>query len=106
MIMKKMNTTVSNPAVGMGATIQHFTDQTPVTIVQVSPTGKKLVLQEDKAIRQDNNGMSEAQVYTYEQDSSGDLHVATLRKDGRYRIKGCKELVSIGRRVRYFDYSF
>jgi hypothetical protein len=94
------------PEIGIGVTINHYTDQTPGTVVQVSPTRKKIVIQEDKANRTDNNGMSECQSYEYERDPNGTFYVATLRKDGTYRITGSTRTVSIGNRRKYHDYSF
>lgn len=104
--MKSQNSTVTKPEVGMGATIQHWSDRSPATVIKVSPTGKKIVLQEDKAIRSDKNGMSENQTYFYQTDANGTLYTATLRDDGTYRLKGSKQLVSLGIRRKYHDYSF
>lgn len=106
MTMKNQNSIASNPVVGMGATIQHWSDRTPATVITVSPSSKKIVLQEDKATRTDQNGMSEVQEYSYQTDSDGTLYTATLRDDGTYRIKGSKQLVSLGNRRKYHDYSF
>lgn len=106
MTMKNQNSIASNPVVGMGATIQHWSDRTPATVIKVSPSGKKIVLQEDISIRLDANGMSEIQEYSYKTDANGTLHTATLRDDGTYRIKGSKQLVSLGNRRKYHDYSF
>jgi hypothetical protein len=94
------------PEVGMGATIQHWSDRTPATIIQVAPNLKQIVLQEDKSVRTDNNGMSEYQEYTFSTDTEGRIFTATLRKDGRYRLTGSKELVSIGTRSKFYDFSF
>jgi len=95
-----------NPTIGMGATIYHYSDRDPATVIEVSPSGKRIVIQEDKSIRLDNNGMSECQVYRYEPDPGGTMHIATLRKDGTYRLVGRKTIVSLGERHRYYDYSF
>jgi energy-coupling factor transporter ATP-binding protein EcfA2 len=94
------------PYEGMGATIQHWSDRTATTIIQITHDGKRLILQADKAIRTDNNGMSEQQDYAYERDSQGQIYIATLRKDGRYRISYTKQLVSLGYRSAYYDFSF
>jgi hypothetical protein len=104
--MKNPNSNASKATVGDGATIQHWSDSTAATVVQVSASGKRIVLQEDKATRLDKNGMSESQEYSYEPDTNGTLHFATLRQDGRYRITGSKRLVSLGIRRKYHDYSF
>jgi energy-coupling factor transporter ATP-binding protein EcfA2 len=94
------------PYEGMGATIQHWSDRTATTIIQITHDGKRLILQADKATRTDQNGMSEQQDYAYERDPQGQIYIATLRKDGRYRISYTKQLVSLGYRSAYYDYSF
>ena len=105
---KKSNTSkpATIPEVGMGATINYWSDRHPGTIIQVTRNYKRIVIQEDIATRIDNNGMSESQKYTYQPDPNGVIYIATLRKDGRYRITGGKTFVSIGYRDRYYDYSF
>jgi hypothetical protein len=105
--MKKRNTTNKDiPTVGMGACINCGSDRSPATVIQVTNVGKRIVLQEDKAIRVDSNGVSDSQIYDFEIDEEGTIHVATLRKDGRYRISGGRQLVTLGKRDKYYDYSF
>lgn len=94
------------PEVGMGVTIQYGSDSEPATIIQVSQSGKRIVLQKDSYTRTDNNGMSESQTYDYQPDPQGTIHIATLRKDGRYRLIRSKVTVSVGNRRRYYDFSF
>lgn len=104
--MKKKSTTSDVPSVGTGATIRIGSDSYPATIIQVTRNGKRIVLQEDNATRTDSNGMSELQDYTYETNPNGTTHIATLRKDGRYRLVGEQIPVSIGIRRKYYDFSF
>lgn len=104
--MKKKSTTSDIPSVGTGATIHIGSDSYPATLIQVTQNGKRIVLQDDEATRIDNNGMSESQEYTYQPNPNGAIHIATLRKDGRYRLMGEKIPVSIGFRRKYYDYSF
>ncbi len=104
--MKKKSTTSNMPTIGMGATIQVGSDSYPATVIQVTRNGKRVVVQEDIATRIDNNGMSESQEYTYQPNPEGTIHIATLRKDGRYRETGGKTPISIGFRRKYYDYSF
>lgn len=99
-----MKTKEVSPEVGMGATIYHWSDRTAATIIQVS--GKRIVLQEDSAIRTDKNGMSESQSYDYSPDPNGRLWFATLRKDGNWKVSKSTEIVGIGHRRQYHDYSF
>jgi hypothetical protein len=94
------------PYVGMGATIQYWSDRHAATIIQITHDGKRLVLQEDNCIRTDNHGVSEMQEYRYERNPQGTIHLATLRKDGRYRITKTQILVALDVRNRYYDFSF
>lgn len=94
------------PALGMGATIHHFTDKTPATIIDISSNGKTITLQEDSCIRTDNNGFSETQTYDYAPNPNGEIYTASLRKNGNYQIVKSKTIVSLGERRRYYDYSF
>lgn len=97
------------PKVGMGATMVFWTDRHAYTIIDVSPDLKTIKVQRDRATRIDKNGMSECQNYLYNQDCAGDIQVATLRKNGRYVLKGDSmkgTYVAIGHRREYYDYSF
>lgn len=105
--MMKKNATISNvPSIGMGATVNHWTDRSAVTLIQITHNGKRLVLQEDKATRTDNNGMSESQQYEFERDPNGAIYHATLRKDGTFRVTGSTRIVHLGNRYKYHDFSF
>lgn len=104
--MRKKLITSDMPTIGMGATIRIGSDSYPATIIQVTRNGRRIVLQEDNATRTDNNGLSELQEYTYETNSNGTTHIATLRKDGRYRLTGGQIPVSLGNRRKYLDPSF
>lgn len=104
--MKKKSTTSNHPTIGMGATIQIGSDAHPATVIQITNNGKRVVIQEDTATRVDNNGMSESQHYTYEPNPQGTIHIATLRKDGRWRLTGGKTPIILGYRRKYYDYSF
>jgi hypothetical protein len=95
-----------NVEVGMGATICIGSDRYPATVIQITRNGKRIVLQEDFSTRTDNNGVSEMQHYNYEANPNGTINIATLRKDGVYRLTGGKTRVSIGCRSKYYDYSF
>ncbi len=104
-----MKTNETVPAVGMGATICHWTDREACTIVSVSASGKQIVVQKDKATRTDNNGMSEMQGYSYAPDPVGAIRTFTLRKNGRWITKGSPmdgTSCHIGHRRQYHDYSF
>lgn len=96
----------AKPEVGQGVTIVSWTDRSAGTIIEVSKTGHKIVVQDDTAIRTDSNGMSDAQSYRFERNTNGGITEATRRKDGSYRVKGGSQRVLIGVRDSYHDYSF
>lgn len=95
-----------NLVLGMGATIYSYSDRTPATVIRITHNGKRIILQEDYSIRVDKNGISENQEYQYQTNTSGVLIYATLRKDGRFRVTATNQLVSLGPRQKYYDYSF
>lgn len=99
---------MSEPTVGMGVTINFYSDSKAATIIQISHKGKRIVLRQDKATRIDHNGVSESQTYNYETDLDGSIYVATLRKDGAYRLVGATtgSTITLGVRREYYDYSF
>jgi hypothetical protein len=97
------------PAVGMGATELCYTDRHAYTIVEVvSP--KEIVVQQDTAIRTDKNGMSESQDYRFEANPNAKRVTVTLRKNGRWVVKGESAkngtCYAVGGRSEYHDYSF
>lgn len=104
--MKKRLNTCELPEIGMGVTINGWSDKHAGTIIEVLRNGRSIVIQADTAIRIDNNGMSESQEYTYQPNPQGSITVATLRQDGSYRVKGGSSIVSLGFRREYYDYSF
>lgn len=107
------------PTVGMGATILGWTDRSPATVVAVFNVGKSefITVQYDAYKRVDGNGMSECQDYEYSPDLNG--VTLTFRKSrngswdqvrkseetGRWAKTGGPGL-RIGRRERYYDFSF
>lgn len=97
------------PKVGMGATQCMWSDRHAYTIVTVF-SEKHIVVQKDKAIRADKNGMSESQEYTYQADPEGTKYTVTLRKNGKWVTKGegLKNGTGwmLGERREYYDYSF
>lgn len=102
------------PIVGMGATLCFYSDRHPCTIIDVLKPNL-IILQRDRAIRTDNNGMSDSQSYRYECDSVGQIFLAKRSKSGWKAINpiqmqhlrfsnGTK--VMVGHRSAYHDYSF
>lgn len=98
-------TQAPKPEVGMGATELRWTDRRAGTIIKVSPSGKTVTLQYDISRRDDTNGMSESQRYTYTPDPEGCTEVFRLNKAGSFRNKSGNGLM-IGKREEYYDYSF
>jgi hypothetical protein len=90
------------PRVGDGATVLCWTDRHAGTIMKV--TRYSLTVQLDKAVRVDNNGMSESQEYRYEPDPDGRIEVFRVTKRG-FKNKSGNGLL-IGTRNSYHDYSF
>ena len=92
------------PEVGMGATLYFYSDRTAATVIRVSDSGKTVWLREDKAIRTDGLGMTDAQSYRFEPNPNGREFRARLRKNGTWRTGGTG--VSLGARSAYHDFSF
>ena len=98
------------PRVGMGATILLWTDRNAATITAVRDNGRTVYVQRDRAIRTDNNGMSECQEYRYVANPDSLPQVFTRRKSGEYvekgRTLGDGYRLAIGQRNEYHDFSF
>lgn len=100
--------TTHTPTVGMGGTLHWYSDRTPCTVVAVSKGLHKIVVQEDRAIRTDKNGMSEVQSYLFETNPDGAKYTLTRRRDGRYVVagRGRSGSLTLGARGCYHDFSF
>lgn len=95
--------------VGDGATVIYYSDRKAGTIIEISKDGKVVKVQEDKAIRIDNNGMSDCQVYEYERDPQGYIHTFKKNRRGQFTNNGKVDygaILGIGFREEYYDYSF
>lgn len=94
--------------VGTGVTMLSWTDRTPGTIIEVDPKGKWIKVQEDKCKRIDNNGMSDDQDYEYSRNPEGSIRTYKKNRLGKYTDNGKKDGCGliIGRREKYYDYSF
>jgi hypothetical protein len=99
----------ATPNVGDGATLQVGSDRYPYTVIAVL-TPKKIVLQEDNAIRTDDRGYyTESQQYRFERNERGETIVATLRSNGKWVSKGGRLTdpgFYLGERSAYRDPSF
>lgn len=108
------------PEVGMGATLLHWTDRSPATIVKVEKKAGAvtIMVQEDHAVRTDKNGMSESQTYFYTPNPEGALSYFRQSRDGtwapiklnpksnRWIKRESGPYLRIGERERYHDFSF
>jgi hypothetical protein len=92
------------PIVGMGVTFLSWTDRHAGTIVEVSPSGKTITVQEDISTRTDTNGMSESQTYAYAPNPKAEKLVYRLTRRNRWMRKG--SVIRIGERDAYHDFSF
>lgn len=101
------------PCAGMPATIYCGSDCYAATVVGVSKSGHRIELQRDKILKATKNSVyydssGGAQHYLYERNEKAPVEIATRRRDGEYRMKGCKSgnLVSLGTRRSHFDPCF
>jgi hypothetical protein len=94
------------PVVGEGITVLLWSDRHPGTIVEVSKSEKTFWYQEDDAERTDNNGFSESQEYIYKPNPNNPkIKCQNRRRDGKWRDEH-GNVVKIGYREKYYDYSF
>ena len=114
-LYEDMTIDAPEPAVGMPATLTHYTDRDPATVVGWD--GKTLSVTIDDYKRVDDNGMSESQQYEYTSNPDGPLY--QFRRDktgrwsrvfknaqtGRWRMARGPGLI-IGFRQKYHDFSF
>lgn len=90
---------------GDGATLLLWSDRHAYTVVEVLPG--KVGACRDRAIRNDDHGMSDSQEYRYERNPDSGVEWFKLHKDGRYHSGGIKgPVLIIGYRDHYFDFSF
>jgi hypothetical protein len=101
------------PVIGMGATELMYTDRKPYTVVEIVDENT-IVVQEDKAIRLDNNGMSDCQDYKFESNPEAPKVTLVKKKtskvpNSRWVRKGSSiksNAFLIGKRDCYHDFSF
>jgi hypothetical protein len=97
------------PVKGMGVTAGVGSDRYPYTILDVSPSGRQIRIQEDTAELISGDIFKNAQEYHYTPNPNGRKITISLRKDGRWREVGSGRGAStygIGHRDRYYDPSF
>lgn len=115
------------PRVGMGATILGYTDRKAATVIDVSPSGKRIVVQLDKAVLLNPAGSSEPDALRFEPggfvghtsgrqrwrctaDPGGTKLAFTLRRNGRWIQEGESmrqgTRLHLGVRDHHYDFNF
>jgi len=107
--------------IGMGATLHDWSDRYPATLINVFKKGSNtyIEVQMDSYTRVDDNGMSENQVYEFERNTEGSIltfkafdkgwvqcYFNEVTKRFKASQKGCGYRLTLGRRERYYDFSF
>lgn len=96
----------TNIEVGDGISLSPYSDWDAFTVIarRETPKGFVLTIQEDKAIRTDCNGMSDAQTYRYERNPEGiTREVKWNTKKNWFTADGYR--VRLGRHS-FYDYTF
>jgi hypothetical protein len=77
------------PEIGMGATVLHWTDRSPATIVRVFEIYglPAIEIQGDKYERTDSNGFSESQTYEYTPNPTGAKSTWRFRNNKWEQVK-------------------
>jgi len=106
--------------IGDGATVHWYSDSHAGTIVEISKSGKTIVIQEDEAVLDPNfkpemhiggfcahcSNQNE-QSYIYSPDTKGSKWTAKLSINGRWYVGGRKGYsVTVGDRRKFHDYNF
>lgn len=93
--------------VGDGATYNVGSDSYPYTIVEISPNGRTVKIQADKA---KNKAIYPEQDWEFTPHPEGAVITLTLRSDGAFRPKGQKKGQGVswglGYRTKYLNPSF
>jgi hypothetical protein len=114
-LYSRMTIGAPEPTVGMGVTMLSWTDRDAGTIVEVNMKKRYIAVTEDRAERIDNNGISESQEYKFTPVLDGHLNYYRKDKKGQWRrcyhnqngrlVFGTGGLI-VGRREKYYDFSF
>lgn len=92
------------PVVGMPATMIFWSDRYPAHVVEVSASGKTVIIQEAKSTHVPGTH-GEAQQWVITPDPTGIQHACRKHKDGKWhRTSG--GFVVFGQAERYWDPSF
>ncbi len=92
-------TTTKTPTIGDGATYTIGMDCYAYTVIEVSPSGKTIQVQRDRAVRVGGGG--EDSRYIFIPDTEREVEIFTLRRGGAYHRKGSPATygaLAVGRR--------
>ena len=101
--------------VGDGVTLIYYSDEVPATVIEIDSKGKWIKVQNDKAKRIDNNGMSDCQDYKIERDENGRIQTfyKTRKKEytlftntGKFTYDNYGIYLLLKVRRKYYYYSF
>lgn len=112
------NTSVKDIVLGeTGATLLSWSDRHPATVVNMYKKGKfeYIVVQHDDYKRTDNNGLSESQTYEYTRNKDAATETFRITDKGFMKVyqdpdtgrfKKTVGGLTVGRREKYYDFSF
>lgn len=83
------DTKPTTPTIGMGATAGYGSDCYPFTVIEVSKSAKKIVVQSDSAVMAKDGEYFGQQKWVITRNENGGRQEFTLRKNGRWVTPGC-----------------
>jgi len=119
-VLSRMTKDQPEPQLGDGATLLHWSDREPATVIHVQATklGLVVAVREDHARRTDDRGFCESQDYEYTPNPNGRIHYFRLepgkgwreitpgKRLNTYKLTGSGQGLRIGEREKYHDFSF
>ncbi|MCP9209600.1 hypothetical protein [Streptomyces cucumeris] len=108
------NSVGETPVIGMGATITHWSDRTPATVVEVKvfKSGARKGMPREIVVQYDHwkvvSGSTDdgSAKYEYERDANGHTEIYVVNNSGRWVKKGLAGKgngLVVGERDRYWD---
>lgn len=108
-----MSSSNTEPVVGSGATILHYTDRSSYFVDSVSIDKKTVIIERASAIRTDDYGMCDIQNYRYERNQNAIPETIRYRYGNWYKVYKNDNKTTYGRiniifgvMREYHDYSF